>query len=145
MSKVTSSGTNPLVSQFDTSKIFIYGNRFEDAIAVNPDYDTVTIPGGTLMGRVSATQEIVPLVSTANDGSQIPIGILNQDYPVEAGNSAEVSICVSGDVDKSQVVLDAGDDFDTLIDGRSIQDRIGSDTVGIRLLNLEEMTGADND
>jgi hypothetical protein len=142
--EVVSNTGNMAIINTDTSKIFIWENRYSKANLTNSGYDDVTYPVGTLLGRIGSSQEVVPLVSTATDGSQYPVGILADDYTVEAGDTVEVSFCNYGDVAEEMVVLDAGDTMDTLIDDRSIRDRIASDTVGIRLVPGTELTAEDN-
>jgi len=133
-----------MIVNTDLSKIFVWMNRFENADYTNSTYDPITLEAGTLMGRVSATQEIVPLTSGASDGSQVPVGVLNQTCVIDGGSTVSLAICVAGDVVESGVILQGSDTMDTVISGRSIRDRIGADTVGIKLVGGTEMTGFDN-
>jgi len=139
---------NQLFANTDLTKIFVWNNRYINALFedTNATYDDVTIPAGTLMGRIGASQLVVPLASGASDGSQFPLGILAEDIVVLASSSysKNVAICVEGDVDESKVVLDGSDTLDTLISSRSIRDRIGSDTVGVNLVLADQLTGYDN-
>jgi hypothetical protein len=129
----------------DTSKVFLWGNRYQQALCTNDTYEDGALTAGTLMGKVSATGEIKPLVANASDGSQYPIGILAQDITLDAGEQKTLSYCVLGDVNKSKVIfMGSGDDFDTVVDGRTLYDRIGADTVGINLVESTEMTAFDN-
>ena len=128
----------------NTAKIFVWNNRYISAEYTNSTYDAVTIPAGTLMGRVHATGEVIPLASGASDGSQFPLGVLASDYTVDAGDTVSVSLCVEGDVVEAYVVLDGSDTMDTVISARTIRDRIGADTVGIKLVGETELTGYDN-
>lgn len=133
----------------DTTKIFVWDNRYEDGTFdyTNSTYDDVTIPAGTLMGRISADQKLAQLASGASDGSQYPVGILAEDVVVEAGESISntVSVCVAGDVDETKIVFDGSDDLDTVVSGRSLRDRIGADTVGIKLVGGDQLTAYDNE
>lgn len=128
----------------NTAKIFVWNNRYISASYTNSTYDEVTIPAGTLIGRVHATGEVIPLASGASDGSQFPLGVLASDYTVDAGDTVSVSLCVEGDVVEAYVVLDGSDTMDTVISARTIRDRIGADTVGIKLVGETELTGYDN-
>lgn len=128
----------------DLSKIFVGNNRTETANFTNDTYDDITLQAGTLMGRIAATNEITPLTSGASDGSQFPVGVLNQTRVVEAGDTVNVAICVSGDVVESKVILQGSDTMNTVISGRTIKDRIGADTVGIKLVGSNELTDFDN-
>lgn len=128
----------------DLSKIFVGNNRTETADYTNDSYDDVTLLAGTLMGRIAATNEIVPLTSGAIDGSQFPVGVLNQTRVVLSGETVNVAYCVSGDVVESKVILQGSDTMNTVISGRTIKDRIGADTVGIKLVGSRELTDFDN-
>jgi hypothetical protein len=128
----------------DLSKIFIWNNRYENALYNNSAYDAVTLSAGTLMGRVAATGWIKPLASGASDGSQFPVGILANDITVDGGDLVTVAICVAGDVAEEMIILDGSDTMETTISDKRLRDRIGSDTVGIKLVQSTEMTGYDN-
>ena len=97
------------------------------------------------MGRISASGLLVPLASGASDGSNIPVGILASNYTVAAGATHEVAFCVSGDVVKNMLSFDGSDNLDTVISGRRLGDRIAADTVGIRLIDSDELTEFDNE
>ena len=129
----------------DTSKIFVFDNRSEKGDRNNSTYVDENLLAGTVMGRVSATGKLVPLQSDAADGSEIPVGILNKDHVILAGATEEVAIVVSGDVVEDKLIFTkVGDDLDTVVSGRNLRDRIGGDTVGIKLVPSIENTGFDN-
>ena len=129
----------------DTSKIFIWNNRTEKAEFNNAGYADVTHQAGTLMGRISATGRVVPLTAAAADGSQFPVGILFQTTTIVAGDTVDLTLCVAGDVVAGKVILQAGTTFNSVISGRRLFDRIGADTVGIKLVQgSTELTTFDN-
>lgn len=133
----------------DLGKIFVWNNRYDkfNYEYENDSYDDVTIPAGTLMGKIAADNVVVPLASGASDGSQYPVGVLAADVVILAGETfdGEITLCVAGDVVESKVILDGSDTMDTVISARTIRDRIGADTVGIKLVESTEMTGYDNE
>lgn len=133
-----------LISNRDASKMFLFNNDYISGNVNNSDYDDLTLPAGTLMGRISATGLLTPLASGASDGSQFPVGILATDYTIGAGDTIEVRICVSGEVDENMIELQGSDTLNTVISSRRLRDRIGSDTVGIILRSVEELSGYDN-
>ena len=49
----------------DTSKIFLWDNRYESATYNNGGYTDVTLQAGTVMGRITSTGRVVPLQSEA--------------------------------------------------------------------------------
>lgn len=141
---VLNTGNQAIVTT-DLSKIFVWNNRYEDYDYTNPDGDyETTILAGTVMGRISATGKVIPLESGASDGSQLPIGILAKDYTVDAGADQTMSLCVAGDVAREKVLLQGSDTLATEVSSRRIDDRIGADTVGIKLVSGTEMTDYDN-
>ena len=97
------------------------------------------------MGVVTVTGWVKPLRSTASDGSQTPVGVLLNTVTVDGGDLVDLEICVAGDVAEDQLVFDLStDNLDTTISGRRIRDRIGADTVGIKLVPSTDLTGYDN-
>lgn len=137
---------NQITSDYDVSKIFIYNNRYEnDNYVNNSNYNPLTLLAGTLMARVVATGFIVPFYGSGVDGSQFPIGVLAQDLiAIPGGGTKQASICVSGDVAQEKLIFLYGDTLDTVVQGRRLRDRIGFDTVGIKLVPGTEMTAYDN-
>ncbi len=133
-----------LITNYDVSKIFLWNNRYETALYTNSVYNPETLLAGQIMGRVSATNQIVKLFSTATDGSQFPIGILADNYTVESGEQKTLTICVAGDIAAEKVLFESNDGFNTVISSRTLLDRIGSDTVGVKLVFGTEMTAYDN-
>lgn len=131
-------------TNYDVSKIFLWNNRFESGEVQNSTYDDLTLPMGRLMGRVTITGKLKAHNSSNTDGSEYPIGVLNQEHIIEAGETKTVSICISGDVAEEKVVLYGSDLMSTAVDGRQIRDRIQSDSVGIILRTTDELTGYDN-
>lgn len=146
---VVSNTGNMAIVQNDLTKIFVWNNRYENGTFeyTNSTYDDVTIQKGSVIGRVLADQTLVLLESGASDGSQYPVGVLAEDIVVEAGESysATASICVAGDVDESKLNFQGSDDLDTEVSGRSLRDRLASDTVGIKLVGGDQLTAQDNE
>lgn len=135
---------NQAIINTDISKIFVWEPIDQSFDYTNGGGAAVTLLAGTLMGRISATGLLVPLVATVTDGSQFPLGVLMHDITVPAAGTASLTIAVSGHVAEDKLIIDAGDTLDSVIDGRRLRDRIGSDTVGILLVGGDELTGFDN-
>lgn len=130
----------------NTSKIFVGRNRYEKANYTNSTYDPIELVVGTLMGRVSASGLIKPLASGASDGSQFPVGVLAETKTVDDGATEELYFCVEGDVVADQLIFNGSDTLETVVSSRRLRDRIGADTVGIKLITQNtEMSEYDND
>lgn len=123
----TSSYSNgQLITQFDYSKLFLFNNRFFYYTYRNSTGSSASLVAGTLMGRQSSGShvgEVIPQVSSATDGSQVPMGILARDYTVANGATATVMICVAGDVDTSLLTFGGSDTMATVI---SLPDSAGT-------------------
>ena len=142
---VTSQTGNQLFVDYDYSKLFIYNNRYEKGTFINAGGGALDFAPGTLLGRITASGKLIPLASGAADGSEIPVGILKTGITqLGAGLETEVNYCLSGDVVESAIIFDGGDDLDTVVDGRPLRDRIAADTMGIKLIESDEMTAHDN-
>jgi hypothetical protein len=137
--------SNQLFANQDTSKIFVWDNRTATFNYNNATYSDVELTAGMIMGRISATGFITELDATASDGSQFPIGILFESQTAEASSTIQLTLCVSGDVVENKLVLKSGTTLNSVISGRRLFDRIGSDTVGVKLVQgSEELTTFDN-
>jgi len=97
-----------------------------------------------LVGRVTATGKVLPLDSTAVDGSEIPFGVIIVNETVAPAASIDLDVCVSGELERDLVILAAGDTYQTIIDGRRLEDRIMGDTRGLLLVVTIENTDFDN-
>ena len=136
---------NQLTVNYDYSKVFIGATQYATGDMTNGTGGDLTYPQGTLIGRISVSQELTPLVATAVDGSQFPVGILAEDIFIADTVTKEVPIGVAGRVVEGKVIFDGVEDFDTVVSGRSLRDRIGSDTVGIVLIVSTDNSEFDND
>lgn len=133
------------ITNTDLSKIFVFNNRYETMSFTNDDvYDDVQLQAGMVMGRIASTNKVVQLVKGASDGSQYPIGVLLNDLLVQEGDTVNVSVCVSGDVAEEKLIFLSGTALTDVVESKTIRDRIGSDTVGIKLVAATELTGYDN-
>lgn len=143
----TTIGTNTGNQAFfntDRSQIFIWGNWSQDNSFVNNSgYNPMTLVAGTVMGRIFSTKALVPCNSTSTDGSQWPVGILADNMTVDAGDTVECSIYISGNVAKEKVVFwNNVDTLNTGFSNRTYLDLIHQ--TGLRLIPTTEMTNYDN-
>lgn len=127
------------------AKLFPFGseNRLSYQYT-NSTYDPITLPAGTVMGVIAATGYVKPMTSAASDGSQYPIGILADDYTVEEGVTVNLSLMVKGQVRQDMLILQGSDTLSTIVSGRRIFERIGSDSVGILIVQVKNCTTFDN-
>lgn len=133
-----------LTTNYDTSKIFVWDNRFQKVTYTNPTGGVVNLLKGTVMGRITATQKVLPSVSTATDGSQQPYFVCADDYSVAAGATTDITVCDGGDVDQTLLKFSGAETLSTVITGdvsmRSALERNSR----IKLVGRTEQTGIDN-
>lgn len=148
MSTVTTvnSQSNFLIAVTDVSKIFLGDNQtIANSYVNNTSYDPITLLAGTVLGRVATTGVLVPAISTATDGSQNVVGILGQDLLVDAGDSVNALVFVSGRVAQEKIIFrKSTDTLKTVVNGRQYRDQIGGQTVGIKLVPTAQNSYPDN-
>lgn len=136
---------NMMITNYDLSKIFLLNNRYLTGEHTNSTYVDEVFPAGTVVGRIATSGKIVPCISSASDGSQLPIGILATDYTIEAGATSTLTYCLQGDVASEEVgFINGTDTLDTVVSGKRYRDRIASDTAGIILKDSLDLTDYDN-
>lgn len=132
------------ITHYDISKVFLWNRRSQPGQINNSDlYDPITIPEGTVMGRISATGLLTPFTSGASDGSQWPVGVLVGGTTIEEGDTNNVHICDDGDVAAEKLIFQGSDDLDTVVDGRQVRDWLK--LAGIKVITATEMTRTDNE
>jgi hypothetical protein len=139
---------NQLFTSYNYAKLFVYDNRFVTKTYTNSTGDVVTLSRGRIMGTVLATGKTLPQVAAATDGSEMPRGILANDYTVADGASVTVSICVWGKVAQEGVIFNGAETVNTAVrtvstGGGTIGDLLQANT-GITLAPGEDQTFLDN-
>jgi hypothetical protein len=120
MSENTVSFNNGQQLQVNTNlaKLFPFEKEMLSYQLTNSTYGTVTYQAGTVMGVVGSTGEIVPVDSAATNGSQTPVGVLAQDYTLDAGESKNVYIAVRGWVRKDMLIFKVGQTINSIVSNR---------------------------
>ena len=147
MSKITnvSQNDNFLHNDYDTSKLFLFDNDDEVGELLNDSGAAKTFEAGLVMARVAATNQLVPLDPAGADGSQYPVGILMQTVTDLADAATkQVNIVISGEVAENLIILEGATTLDTVIENKTVRDRIKSDTRGIALVPVKALTKFDN-
>ena len=136
---------NQLNTNYEQYAIFLADNDYAPRNYTNGTGSEITLAAGTVMGIISATDILLPLESDAVDNSQYPVGILTQDVTVANGASKVLSSCVGGEVNENRLVFQNGTDtLATVVDGKTLRDRIAGDTLGILLTPTEDLSEFDN-
>lgn len=140
----TQNTDNTLWTDYDFAKLFIWDNRYAKATYTNPTGSEVVLVPGTLLGKITASGKLLPLVAAAGDGSNIPVGVLAQGATVAIAASVDLFYCTQGDVAAGLLIFNAAETLDTVVTGRTLGDRLKADTLGINPVVSDELTVADN-
>jgi hypothetical protein len=135
---------NQSITNYDYSKLFRTNFKAVEMTYTNSSGGDVDLVPGMLFGRVSADLKGAILKSASTDGSETPYGVNLTMATVLDTASKTIQVAVTGMVDAALLVLDGSDTLDTLIDGRTIGDRIPADTEGITLENFKDLVNLDN-
>ena len=100
----------PVFTNYNTSQLVVAGNAFYQFGTYTDSGSGSTILQGTVLGRVFSSGAIKPLVSSATDGSQMPIGIAAETYVLAASASTTVNYVVSGEINSTMVIFSNGTD-----------------------------------
>ena len=131
-----------LNTNYDGAQVFLGKNSFENEVYTNATGGTLTWTAGTVMGRISASGKVLPLVAAAVDGSQYPVGVLATTVTVLTLASENVSLCVTGEVASEKLIFNGAETLSTVVDGRQIRDYLAA--AGIKVLASDGLTGFDN-
>jgi len=154
MSQTTSYAGGILTANYDYSKLFLFGCKMRTATYTNSTGSTVNMAKGQIIGRINSSAKVKEQVSTAIDGSQVPRGILANNYTVANGATVTVTYCYQGEVDAAGIVFSSTDTMATPI---SLDDNAGTPNktkigviedllvgIGIIPITVTENTGFDN-
>lgn len=141
---VTSNTGSQLFVDTDASNVFIRDTEMQPETLNNATGGALTYPTGTVLGRVSASGKVVPFTSGASDGSQHPIGVLNEaKIAVPAAGNVVCYMVVGGYVDPAGLGLQGSDTLDTVISGKRVRDILVANSQ-IKLVPQAELTAYDN-
>lgn len=104
-----------LTTNYSQRNLFVWNNRYNSIplVYTNSSGSSVDLLKGMIIGRIAASGLAKQSVSTATDGSQIPIGILTEDTTIANGETVNLTICIQGDVDYGMLVY-GGSPADTI-------------------------------
>ena len=105
---------------------------------------STAVPCATPLSLDEAATKVVPFTSGASDGSQHPMGVLNEaKQAVAAGADVVCYACVGGYVDPAGLGFQGADTLDTVISGKRVRDILVANTQ-IKLVPQTDLTKVDN-
>ena len=134
---------NQSTADYSRQSLFVYGNRYYEAIAKNTQVADVTMEAGILVMRnpADATQ-VLPVVLTADLPKVIGIAALNGEVVLAQNDVTNINFATEGDVDGEYLVLPEASTLATIVVDRSLKDLLTS--LGFHILNVTENSKFDN-
>ncbi len=97
--------------KYDYSVLFPWNPRtLANGVYTNTTGGDITLPAGLILGRINSSKKLWPMVSTATDGSQIPIAVLVNTVIIPDGATVNLTRLVAGDVVASGLIFSNGTD-----------------------------------
>lgn len=145
-------GSNQMFINSDLAKTFVHIQATErESYVNNSTYNPITLLMGTIMGRITGTDKLVPWRNDNVDGSQYPIGILGADVQVDSGDTIKALLVTKCRMAAEKVIayqLSNQSVSTTLqltissLGGRRVKDIL--ETIGIHLIYTTQMSFPDN-
>lgn len=139
-------------TDIDTRSPFLSGSFKEKGGTIFQDAGrTIPLVRMTVLGRIAATQKLVPLDTTATNGSQYPAGIYNGydilAATIVAGDAPLAGSLVyggDGKVDPAALVFENAETLDTVVTGETKTVRDFFNDAGIFFQEVEDSDGYEN-
>lgn len=149
---IVNSGSNQMFVNTDLAKTFVHIEATErEGYVNNSTYDPISLPEGTVMGRITGTDKLVPWRNDVSDGSQYPAGILGAPLNVDSGDSVKALLVTRCRMAAEKVVANqlSNQSVSTTLQltisslgGRRLKDILES--IGIHLIYTNQMSFPDN-
>jgi len=137
---------NQITGDYNYQNTFLFENRFLNGQTIlNNTGAEITVVEGTVLGRIAASRKLVPLDPAGVDGSQYPVGIyMGSDLVLADAGEDVCTIGIAGGVNENAITFLVTATLDTVIELKTVRDRIASDTAGIILVLNDELSNYDN-
>lgn len=129
---------NLIKTNVDVGNFQLGDNAFKDDTYVFTG--ALTIEEGTILARLTASEQLVPFVIGGSLGAEIPVGIATEQIIVTGAGTPPTRILISGKVRKERLIVQADGD-DSNID-QIVRDELQQ--AGIQAINVKELQILDN-
>lgn len=132
---------NQSTVDFDRRNVFLFDNRFQEAVLINKTASSVEMETGMLVVRDTNTAGQVQLATSTTLANVIGITFMN---PVTLGQNetSEINYAVKGDIDVSLLELPSGVTLDDTVGDKALRDVLTD--LGFVLKNVTENSKFDN-
>ncbi len=134
---------NQSTVQYSHTHIFLFNNRFSEAVFINKTKKDILLKPGTLLIRDTENgTQVVPAIS--GDTLINTIGVVSTDYSliITPNETANITFCHSGVVNKDLLVLPEEVTLHTLVGGKTVGDLL--EGLGFDLEGAVEHTKIEN-
>lgn len=102
-------------TKYDNSPLYYKTTTMQDTIVVPA---ATTLKKGILLGEITASGKLTKFSTSATDGSQVPVAVLNKDITNTSASSAAdiiASVIILGVLNENKMVFDTGVTLDTIV------------------------------
>lgn len=132
---------NQSTVDFQRDNIFMFQNRFQEAVLVNKGASAVEMATGMLVVRDTDTAGQVELAASGTLANVIGITFMNP-VTLEQNETSEINYAISGDIDVSLLELPSGVTLDDAVGDKALRDILTD--LGFVLNNVTETSKFDN-
>lgn len=134
---------NQSTADYSRQSLFVYGNRYYEAIAKNTQVAAVTMESGLLVMRNAAdATQVLPIVLTADLPKCIGVVAMSGEVILAQNDTTNINFATQGDLDGEYLVLPEASTLATIVGDRSLKDLLTS--LGFVILNVTENSKFDN-
>jgi hypothetical protein len=132
---------NQSTVDFQRDNIFMFQNRFQEAVLVNKGAPAVEMATGMLVVRDTDTAGQVELAAIGTLANVIGITFMNP-VTLAQNETSEINYAISGDIDVSLLELPDSVTLDTTVGAKALRDILTD--LGFVLQNVTETSKFDN-
>lgn len=147
MDKVTSTQRSATRNQstvdFQRQNLFLFGNRYSEAVFNNNTGGDLTIKAGMLVKRNTAVAgQVIPAIAGATLADVIGVLNIEGEVTLADGETLNCNYCLKGDIDAGLLTLPDTVTLDTVVGNKVVKDILTD--LGFVLHNVTENSNFDN-
>ena len=134
---------NQSTVDFERKNMFLFGNRYQEAVFLNNTGAEETFTAGSLVLRDIATAgQIKPAIAGVTLADVIGILAVDGTVVLADAGTTQCNYCIKGDIDASLLQLPATVTLDTVVGNKTLKDILTD--LGFVLFNVTENSKTDN-
>lgn len=134
---------NQSTVDFERKNMFLFGNRYQEAVFLNNTGSEETFTAGSLVLRdIANAGQIKPAIAGATLADVIGILAIDGTVVLAAAATAQCNYAIKGDIDASLLQFPATVTLDTVVGNKTLKDILTD--LGFVLFNVTENSKTDN-